>query len=211
MNDRVRKYHNGVNSMQLKTGSGVVLALIGVMVAPFAQAHMITAETMGLISGVVHPLTGVDHVLAAVAAGLWVAVSGGSHARSVVAAFLCMLGLGAIAGFAGASLALAEPAIALSLIAMGTLIALRLSLPALVAPGVAGGFALFHGYAHTAGLPLMAGSTWYMLGLLMTTSCLLGAGVLVGRWLATSGSRVPLGLAGGFVALIGSMMLLVST
>jgi urease accessory protein len=178
-----------------------------VIFTPFAQAHMVTTETMGLISGLAHPLTGPDHILAALAAGIWTAVIGGSHTRSVIAAFLGMLGLGAIAGIAGTSLALVEPMIALSVITMGALIMLRVSLPELVAPAVAGGFALFHGYAHAAGLPAMASSAWYLLGLLMVTSLLLGSGVALGRWLAKSESRVPLSLAGGFVALIGSMLL----
>jgi len=193
--------------MQLKSRTSVLLALMGVIFTPFAQAHIVTTGTMGLLSGVVHPLTGADHVLAAIAAGIWAAVSGGSRARSVIAAFLGMLGLGAVDGFAGASLGLVEPVIALSVIALGVLIALRVSLPQLVAPAVAGGFALFHGYAHAAGLPLMAGSAWYLLGLLMTTSLLLGIGVALGRWLVKSESRIPLSLAGGFVALIGSLML----
>lgn len=193
--------------MQLKRGSSVLLALMGVIITPFAQAHIVTAESMGLLSGVMHPLTGADHVLAAVAAGIWAAVSGGSRARSVIAAFLGMLCLGAVAGFAGASLELVEPVIALSVITMGALIALRVSLPRLVAPAVAGGFALFHGYAHAAGLPVMTGSAWYLFGLLLATSFLLVSGVALGHWLVRYQSRLPLGLAGGFVALIGSLML----
>jgi urease accessory protein len=118
-----------------------------------------------------------------------------------------MLGLGAVAGFAGSSLGLVEPVIALSVITLGVLIALQVSLPRLAAPAVAGGFALFHGYAHAAGLPLMADSAWYLLGLLMSTSLLLGSGVASGRWLVKSESRIPLRLAGGFVALIGSLLL----
>jgi urease accessory protein len=193
--------------MQLKSRTSVLLALMGVIFTPLAQAHIVTTDTMGLLSGVVHPLTGADHVLAGVAAGIWAAVSGGSRARSVIAAFLGMLSLGAVAGFAGTSLGLVEPVIALSVITLGVLIALRVSLPGLVAPAVAGGFALFHGYAHAAGLPLMAGSAWYLLGLLMATSLLLGCGVALGRWLVNLESRIPLRLAGGFVALIGSLLL----
>ncbi len=193
--------------MQLKAGSSVLLTLMGVIFTPFAQAHMVTTETMGLISGLVHPLTGTDHVLAAIATGIWVAGSGGSHTRAVIAAFLGMLGLGAIAGFTGISLALVEPVIALSVIAMGALIALRMSVPRVVAPAVAGGFAMFHGYAHAVGVPIMDSAVWYLLGLLLTTSLLLGAGTVLGRWLAKYESRVPVGLAGGFIALIGSMLL----
>jgi urease accessory protein len=193
--------------MQLQSRTSVLLALMGVIFTPLAQAHIVTTDTMGLLSGVVHPLTGADHVLAGVAAGIWAAVSGGSRARSVIAAFLGMLSLGAVAGFAGTSLGLVEPVIALSVITLGVLIALRVSLPGLVAPAVAGGFALFHGYAHAAGLPMMAGSAWYLLGLLMATSILLVSGVGLGRWLVKSESRIPLRLAGGFVALIGSLLL----
>ena len=193
--------------MQSKSRTSVLLALMGVIFTPLAQAHIVTTDTMGLLSGVMHPLTGADHVLAGVAAGIWAAVSGGSRARSVIAAFLGMLGLGAVAGFAGTSLGLVEPVIALSVITLGVLIALRVSLPGLVAPAVAGGFALFHGYAHAAGLPMMAGSAWYLLGLLMATSLLMGSGVVLGRWLVKSESRIPLRLAGGFVALIGSLLL----
>jgi urease accessory protein len=193
--------------MQLKSRTSVLLALMGVIFTPLAQAHIVTTDTMGLLSGVVHPLTGADHVLAGIAAGIWAAVSGGSRARSVIAAFLGMLSLGAVAGFAGASLGLVEPVIYLSVITLGVLIALRVSLPRLVAPAVAGGFALFHGYAHAAGLPMMAGSAWYLLGLLMATSLLLGCGLALGHWLVKSESRIPLSLAGGFVALIGSLLL----
>ena len=193
--------------MQLKAGFSVLLALTGVIFTPFAQAHVVKTETMGLISGLVHPLTGADHVLAAIAVGIWATVSGGSHARSIITAFLGMLGLGAIAGFAGISLALVEPVIALSVIAMGLLIVLRVSPTRMVAPAVAGGFSVFHGYAHAAGLPVMASSVWYLLGLLMATAFLLGSGVALGRWLAKSESWIPMGLAGVLVALLGSMLL----
>jgi urease accessory protein len=193
--------------MQLKAGSSVFLALTGLIITPFAEAHIVTTETMGLISGIVHPLTGADHILAAVAAGLWAAVSDASRARSVITAFLGMLGLGVVAGFAGAPLSLAEPVIALSVITLGVLIALRVSLPGVAACTLAGAFALFHGYAHAAGLPVTGGSVWYLLGLLLTTAVLLGSGAALGRWLIKSEAWIPLRLAGGVVALIGSLLL----
>ena len=77
--------------MLLKAGSRVVVALIGLIIAPLALAHPVPTETVGLVSGIVHPFTGMDHILAALAAGLWGAVLGGARSRSVVAAFLGML------------------------------------------------------------------------------------------------------------------------
>jgi urease accessory protein len=194
--------------MQPKAILTLLLTLLGVTFTPFAQAHIVTAESMGLISGLVHPLTGIDHILAAVAVGLWAALSGGASTRSVAAVFLVMLGLGAVAGFAGIPLALVEPALALSLIAVGALIALRVCVTRVTGLAVAGGFAFFHGYAHTMGLPVTANAVWYGLGLLLSTALLLVSGIALGRWLAKRESRVPVRLAGGLVALIGSMLLI---
>jgi urease accessory protein len=157
--------------MRRKTRSTLLLTLLGVIFTPFAQAHGVTTATMGLLSGLVHPLTGVDHVLA---------VSGGAHPRAMVAAFLGMLGLGALAGLAGIPLALVEPAIAVSVIALGALIALRVGATPVTGPVVAGGFALFHGYAHTACLPMTASALGYALGLVLMTALLLMSGVALG-------------------------------
>jgi urease accessory protein len=193
--------------MRLKAGSRVVIALTGLIGAPLALAHTVTMQTPGLIPGIVHPFTGLDHVMAAIGAGLWGAVLGRNQSRSVIAAFLGMLSLGAITGLAGASMPLVEPVIALSVVAFGVLIALRASLSGLLASVIAGGFALFHGYAHATGLPLTAGSVWYLLGLLLATAFLLGSGLVLGRRLSVCESRLPLQLAGGLFALIGSMLL----
>jgi urease accessory protein len=194
--------------MRRKTRSTLLLTLLGVIFTPFAQAHGVTTATMGLLSGLVHPLTGVDHVLAAVAAGVWAAVSGGAHPRAMVAAFLGMLGLGALAGLAGIPLALVEPAIAVSVIALGALIALRVGATPVTGPVVAGGFALFHGYAHTACLPMTASALGYALGLVLMTALLLMSGVALGCRLARAESRVSVRFAGGLVVLIGSMPLI---
>jgi urease accessory protein len=193
--------------MLLKTGSRVVVALTGMIITPLALAHTVTSPTLGLIPGVVHPLTGVDHVLAAMAAGIWGGVSTVRHGRSVIAVFLGMLALGAIAGFAGASMPLVEPVIALSVVVFGALIASRAEWSGLVAGAIAGGFAFFHGFAHAAGLPPTAGAGWYLLGLLLATAFMLGAGLVFGRRLVASGSQFPLQLAGVFFALSGSLLL----
>jgi len=193
--------------MPLKASSTVLLLLMGVIFTPFAQAHTVTTEMTGLIAGVVHPLTGADHILAAIAAGLWSALAVSATFRSITAAFLGMLGLGVFAGLAGIPLSLAEPVIALSLITLGALIVLRVHLPRVAGYAVMGGFALFHGYVHAVEMPMTASAVWYAAGLLLTTSFLLISGNALGRWLRQAESRVPARLAGGFVVLIGSLLL----
>jgi urease accessory protein len=193
--------------MPLKASSTVLLMLMGVIVTPFAQAHSVTTEMTGLIAGVVHPLTGADHIVAAVAAGMWAALAGSAHVRFITAAFLGMLGLGAFTGLAGIPLSLAEPAMALSVITLGALVVLRVHLPRVAMYAVMSGFALFHGYAHAVEMPMTASAVWYAAGLLLTTSFLLISGIALGHWLRQAESLVPASLAGGFVALIGSLLL----
>ena len=67
-----------------------------------ALAHTGHGDTHGLIHGFIHPLGGLDHVLAMVAVGLLAAQQGGRSSWAVPAAFVTMMVLGAALGMAGA-------------------------------------------------------------------------------------------------------------
>jgi urease accessory protein len=54
-----------------------------------------------------------------------------------------------------------------------------------VATGLVGAFAIFHGYAHGAELPLGASAAAYSVGFIVATGLLHGAGILAGRSIAT--------------------------
>jgi urease accessory protein len=157
----------------------------------------------GLAEGFWHPLTGLDHLAAMLAIGVWSAMA----VRPVwlaPLAFVLMLALGALLGFAGVHVPAIEPMIAASLLVIGLLMVWRRGMPWAAAAAVASVFAVFHGAAHGSE---MAGSpTWSALtGMVMGSALLHGAGVLVGQRMA---GRVWLQRStGGALALMGSSLL----
>ena len=152
------------------------------------------------LAGLLHPLTGADHLAAMLAVGMWSALA----VRPVwlaPAAFVAMLVAGALAGFAGLSVPAVEPMIAASLLVIGLLVAARRGLPVAAAAGLVGAFAFFHGAAH--GVELADGAQFAALaGMVLTTCALHAAGIAIGRW--TWLSRI----AGSGVALLGATLLL---
>lgn len=156
----------------------------------------------GLLAGLMHPLTGLDHLAAMLVVGLW---SGQTAQRSWVAplAFAALLLTGALLASSGLAWPAVEPMIAASLLVLGLLLATRRGLPAPAAAALVGGFALFHGAAH--GGELAGGAA--LAGMLLSTVALHAAGVLAGRALRQRAAALPRVL-GGAVALAGSALLL---
>jgi len=161
-------------------------------------------------SGFLHPLTGLDHLLAMVGVGLWAALLASRMPAAAVlvpAAFLGMMATGAAAGFAGIKLPLVEAVILASVFVIGGLIIGAVRLPVAWAMAVVGLFAVFHGYAHALESP-EAGAGSYILGFLAATALLQGLGVGLGwtvrRLLGDLGVRAFGGvmLAAGAVVLI---------
>jgi urease accessory protein len=170
-----------------------------------AAAH----HGLGFQAGLVHPLTGLDHLAAMLAVGLWSALTSRRFwlAPLAFAAMLCVgawLGLG---GLVSAPLqALVEPMIAASLLVMGLLLAARLRLHDGVAAAIVGGFALFHGAAHGVELAGAASAWLVVAGLLCSTVLLHLAGIGLGRALM-SRDRAWTQISGAAVALLGAALL----
>jgi len=99
-----------------------------------ALAHpgTVAAHAHGFAAGFVHPFTGLDHLAAMLAVGVW---SAGSQRRawSAPAAFIACLLAGALATSARIAVPGAEAMIAASLLVLGLLLALR----AVLAPAAA--------------------------------------------------------------------------
>ena len=159
-----------------------------------------------------HPLGGLDHVLAMVAVGLYAALLGGRALWLVPATFVTVMALGGAAGVAGYALPYTEIGIALSVVVLGVAVALRVSLPTLAAMALVGVFAVFHGHAHGAEMPQGLSGHEYAAGFLAATALLHGVGIAVGLGmgkLSELGGRRVAQAAGGAMALAG-MALLVS-
>ena len=174
-----------------------------------AQAH--TGADLGahphatFVNGLLHPLTGLDHLAAMLAVGFWSALS----ARRVwlaPVAFASMLLAGALLGMAGFTLPGVEPMIAASLLILGLMVALRARLPGALAAIMVGVFAVFHGIAHGTELATGAQPWWPLAGMLTSTIALHLAGVGLGLSARTRSLWWPR-LAGAAVTLLGGALM----
>ena len=159
----------------------------------------------GFMAGLLHPFTGIDHLAAMLAVGVWSALA----VRPVWVAplaFVALLGAGALGGLAGVAVPGVEPMIAASLLVTGLLIATRAQWPVRAAALVAGLFAFFHGAAH--GMELSGvGVAQALAGMLIGSAALHLTGIGLGRWVFDQ-RRWLSAMAGGAVALLGSALLL---
>lgn len=179
--------------------------LVLAITAPAAWAHGQGVHThdAGLLAGMLHPFSGLDHLLAMVAVGLWAAQQGGRALWALPASFVGAMAVGAMLGLSGVAFAGMEAGIALSVLALGALVASRRRLLLPLAAALTGLFALCHGIAHGQEMPLAASPWSYGFGMLAATALLHGAGVLAGCTLR----RLYLGLAGAAISLAGLGML----
>ena len=175
-----------------------------------ALAHSGAGVTSSFTHGFVHPIGGLDHVLAMVAVGLYAALLGGRALWLVPATFIGAMAVGGALGMASLALPHGEIGIALSVIALGLAIALRISLPVLIATALAGLFAIFHGHAHGAEMPDASGLT-YAAGFMLATALLHGVGIALGLAagrLSERGGWRAAQAAGGAMAFAGVAILL---
>ena len=162
----------------------------------------------GFVQGFLHPFTGLDHLAAMVAVGLWSALIARS-ARDMLWAplgFAAMLLAGALVGLAGVRVPGVEPMIATSLLVIGLLVATRLRMPGPVAAVVVGAFAVFHGVAHGYELSGDHGAAAAVAGMVAATATLHAAGIAIGWTLRQRGAWLPRA-TGAAIALFGAALL----
>ena len=150
-----------------------------------ALAHTGVGGTVGFSHGFMHPLTGIDHVLAMMMVGVFAWQLGGRALWLVPSTFVLVMAVGGALGVAGIGVPFVEVGIALSVIVLGTSIAFRVKAPVAIAMAVVGLFAIFHGHAHGSEMPENAAGMAYGLGFMIATALLhlggLGLGFLIGR------------------------------
>ena len=159
---------------------GVLIATFSLLITPVVQAHSLIAEEASWFAGFMHPLLGLDHLLAMLAVGLWAAQPGGNRLWQLPIAFLSMMILGALLGKTGFTLPLVEAGIASSLLVLGLLLAFAIRLTIVPSMLMVGLFAVFHGYAHGAEMPQTLALIDYTLGFMLATGCLTWIGGCTG-------------------------------
>src|SRR5215207_4589987 len=128
----------------------LALAIVVAFVPTVAFAHTGVGTTSGFAHGFMHPLTGIDHILAMVMVGVFAWQLGGRALWLVPTTFVVIMALGGVLSITGVPVPFVEIGIALSVIVLGAVVALGIKAPVAVAMSVVGLFAVFHGHAHGA-------------------------------------------------------------
>ena len=192
-------------------GLQIVLLAVFLLVPVSAWAHVESGHAGGFLSGLSHPVSGLDHVLAMVAVGLWGAQLGAPAMWMLPVAFPMMMAFGGMLGLMGLPVPGIEVGIAVSGIVLGALILVEKKMPLFAALLIVAFFAIFHGHAHGTELEAGQNAMLYSLGFVLCTGTLHGLGIAMGlvhRWpfgrlaLRGAGSIV---MAGGLLFLWGAL------
>ena len=188
-----------------------ILVAASIFAQGAALAHTGAGGTDGIMHGLMHPVTGIDHVLAMVSVGVLAAFLGGRALWLVPASFVALAAVGGALGARGVPVPFVEPGISASVILVGLTIALQARLPLGLAAGLVGLFGLYHGYAHGAEMPADAAGLAFALGFLAATAALHVAGISLGLGIVHLASRsaTRFAQAGGAAMALAGVALLV--
>ena len=184
------------------------LTLLALLLPVVAEAHTGAGVVGGFKSGFLHPLGGLDHVVAMVAVGLWGAQLGAPAIWLLPVAFPLVMAVGGALGVRGIPVPAVETGIAISGIVLGLMVTFAVRAPLAVAAVIVSVFAVFHGYAHGAELPTAAAPLAYSAGFVVATGLLHACGIAIGaliQWKA--GDRI-VRTCGVAIALTGLWFLL---
>jgi len=198
-----------MRSGRLARFSGGLPGLLIILLPAAAQAHPGGSDT-SLITGLMHPVFGLDHLLAMVSVGVVSAQLGGINIWRVPLAFVGAMAVGGALGILQAAALDVELGIALSVAVLG--IGIVLAHPRMSPWPITALVLLFgacHGHAHGREITVSANPALYTLGFLIGTSALHLLGVLIGAAARMQAALwTGLRLAGGAVAASGAAFLL---
>jgi len=164
-----------------KTKQLLLLILLIYFIPSQAQAHLIYGVSAdGFFAGFKHPLTGFDHFLAMFSVGLWGAQIGGRSIWTLPVTFPLIMVVGGILGIANIPLPGVEIGIALSILVLGSAIALNLKPSEWIVLSLISIFAICHGYAHGAELPNATNPADFAVGFVISTGLIHIVGIGVG-------------------------------
>jgi urease accessory protein len=179
------------------------LFLIVVFIPGLAFAHTGVGETSGMMHGFYHPFSGLDHLLAMLAVGIWGAQLGDKMRWALPVAFLAALVVGGGLGFYAMPLPYIEEGILVSVLVLGMLIASKGTLSAALSMGIVGLFALFHGYAHGAEMPVSMGALSYTIGFTTAAALIISCTMAASSYLQKDNLHSLLRIAGSAITVGG--------
>jgi urease accessory protein len=184
----------------------LALVTLSAFVPAVAFGHTGVSGTAGLSHGFMHPITGLDHVLAMVMVGVLAWQLGGRALWLVPTAFVLVMAIGGALGVAGIGMPYVEAGIAVSVIVFGSIVAMGIRVSVAIAMAIVGLFGIFHGHAHGSEMPETAAGMANGLGFMLGTALLHAAGIGLGFLIAKVSERqglVVVRATGALAALAG--------
>ena len=192
----------------MKSTQRIVQALLLLLSPVVAFAHPGHGDSPTFMHGLLHPISGVDHLLTMIAVGIWAAQQGGRMRWLAPASFVAFMASGALLATTGILLPQVEMSIAVSIIALGAAIAFAFRAQPAIGAIILGVFAVSHGYAHGVEAHNLDGH--YILGMVLATISLnitgIAAAIAIKRILGHravrwTGASIALG---GLAMLVGA-------
>jgi urease accessory protein len=185
-----------------------LLVLVGCFsFTPSAHAHVQQGQAVSFLTGFEHPWSGLDHVLAMMAVGLWGAQLGNPAIWILPIIFPLVMSFGAMMGLLGIPLPGIEIGIATSAIVLGIMVLGEVRPKMIIAASLVGCFAVFHGYAHGTELPAGQSGILYSMGFVVATGCLHGVGIAIGLIHHWPFGKLVLRGSGALIAAMGILFL----
>lgn len=181
--------------------------LILAVYSSIVWGHSEPGQASGFIAGLLHPVGGMDHVLAMIAVGLWGAQLGNPALWMLPVTFPLVMAFGGFLGLIGVALPGIEIGIALSGVLLGLAVATKLRPPLWLALVLVAVFAVFHGHAHGTELPEGASGLTYSLGFVVATGLLHAGGITIGLIQRWQQGKTAVRWLGGVVSLGGAYFL----
>jgi urease accessory protein len=172
--------------------------VLGMVLSSQVWGHGVHATESGIVSGLLHPMTGIDHLLAAVGMGLWLSLQRFTPISTSLYLGSLLLGI-AIALLTRGMITDFEWILAATLILIGVLLASALRVPQQLAAIVITVLFSCHFYAHFSEAPRSVTVPGYSSGLVAGTFLLLLSSAVIGRRLSPAWLRI----AGAAIAAAG--------
>lgn len=184
------------------------LALPALLPAVQACAHA-GHGTMegGFLGGFLHPVTGVDHLVAMVAVGIWGAQLGVPAIWLLPITFPLVMAVGGFLGVIGVPVPTVNVGVALSGVILGVLVASAARVPLWLAAVFVAAFALLHGHAHGTAMPIVGAPIDFGAGFVVATGLLHLCGIVIGIAVKWPSGVIAVRAAGGVIALVAAYSL----
>lgn len=186
------------------------LALVLSAIATPASAHLGQGSQAGFFAGLLHPLTGVDHLLTMLMVGLWAGIAFPKRWWACPTAFVGFMLLGFVYDAGGGRMPVAELLILMSLVGLGLALVFEIRPPLAASAAIVALFAIGHGFAHGSEMAEGANGALFAGGFVVTTLLLHAAGLGLSRAAVGLQPRQS-GQAVGMLAIVTAATMMWST